>query len=194
MSTLARGLYKHKETIRELIDLLTDIIDDNTIICCIGTDRSIGDSLGPLVGTLLKESNFSCPVYGTLEKPIHALNMYESLDNINTKHPGANIIAIDACLGPYRENIGEIRLRSRPISPGAGVGKKLPQVGNYSLIGIVDTADNNNKFSFNNVRLHFIREFAQIIAGTILTADNIRCRKEIRQWKASWMQGQSLTT
>lgn len=189
---LVKGFYKHKETIKELIDLLTDIIDDNTIICCIGTDRSVGDSLGPLIGTLLKEGDFSCPVYGTLEKPIHALNIFESIDYIKMTHPGANIIAIDACLGPSARCIGEIRLKNKPLTPGAGVGKSLGEIGDYSLVGIVDISDDNNRFSFNNVRLHFIREFAQIIAGAILTADTIRCGKEIRQWKTSWMRGESL--
>ena len=44
------------------------------LFLCIGTDRSTGDSLGPLVGHSL--SRFTLPharVYGTLDRPVHAL-------------------------------------------------------------------------------------------------------------------------
>ena len=37
-----------------LSSIIKDVIDENTVIVCIGTDRAIGDALGPLVGTMLK--------------------------------------------------------------------------------------------------------------------------------------------
>ena len=52
--------------------------------------------------------------------------------------------------------------------PGKGVGKKLPQIGHYSIVGIVDKIDENNRFSFNNVRLSFILELAEIISLSLL--------------------------
>ena len=36
-------------------------------IVCIGTDKCIADSLGPLVGTMLTKNNICIDVYGTLE-------------------------------------------------------------------------------------------------------------------------------
>lgn len=48
------------------------------ILVCIGTDRSTGDALGPLVGTKLEQvgiTNFQ--VFGTLDEPVHALNLEE---------------------------------------------------------------------------------------------------------------------
>ena len=152
-----------------LYDKLKNIFIENRpiIFLCIGTDRAIGDSLGPLVGTMLKNSNYKYPVYGTLDKPIHALNIYESLDMIKKKHPNGNFLAIDACLGA-KGNIGNLQIRKGPILPGKGVGKKLPEIGNYSIVGIVDKVDENNKFSFNNVRLSFILELAEIVALSII--------------------------
>ena len=47
---------------------------------CIGTDRSTGDALGPLVGQRLLKLGFDrTPVIGTLEEPLHALNLEERL-------------------------------------------------------------------------------------------------------------------
>ena len=133
--------------------------------CILG--GAIGDALGPLVGTMLKNSDFKYPVYGTLDNPIHALNIYESIDQIKERHPNSEFLAIDACLGSIN-NIGNIQIRKGPILPGKGVGKKLPQIGSHSIVGIVDKVDENNRFSFNNVRLNFISELAEAIALAIL--------------------------
>ncbi|MEG1285243.1 MAG: spore protease YyaC [Romboutsia sp.] len=166
---LAKVNYKKENVIQTLSLILKDIIDENTIVVCIGTDRAIGDALGPLVGTMLKNSDFKYPVYGTLDNPIHALNIYESIDSIKKTHSKGNFLAIDACLGS-KNSIGNIQVREGPILPGKGVGKKLPQIGNYSIVGIVDKIDENNKFSFNNVRLSFILELAETIALSLLLA------------------------
>ena len=152
-----------------LYDKLKNIFIENRpiIFLCIGTDRAIGDALGPLVGTMLKNSDFKYPVYGTLDDPIHALNIYEAIDKIRQTHSKGNFLAIDACLGS-KSSIGNIQIREGPILPGKGVGKKLPQIGNYSIVGIVDKIDENNRFSFNNVRLSFILELAEIISLSLL--------------------------
>lgn len=164
---LAKVNYQKENVVEVLSLILKDIIDENTVVVCIGTDRAIGDALGPLVGTMLKNSDFKYPVYGTLDNPIHALNIYESIEQIKSIHPKGTFLAIDACLGS-KSNIGNIQIRKGPILPGKGVGKKLPQIGNYSIVGIVDKVDENNRFSFNNVRLSFILELAETIALSLL--------------------------
>ena len=57
--------------------------DDTPVILCIGTDRIIGDCLGPMVGSMLsKESRNRLPIYGTLDHTVHALNLPETCDHI----------------------------------------------------------------------------------------------------------------
>ena len=51
---LAKVNYKREDVTHILSSILKNIISDNTVIICIGTDRAIGDALGPLVGTMLK--------------------------------------------------------------------------------------------------------------------------------------------
>ena len=53
--------------------MLTKFSKTPTVLC-IGSDLSVGDSLGPVTGTMLKEqlSGLNCYVYGTLAKPITA--------------------------------------------------------------------------------------------------------------------------
>jgi len=151
---------------------IKDYITKNTVIVCIGTDKCIGDCLGPLVGSILTENFFPLPVYGTLSAPIHALNIDERLDEIYSNHPNASIIGVDACLGDT-EDIGEIRIRDYAIHPGKGVGKKLPEVGIASVIGIVDSIDNSELFFSRSIRLSFIMNMAKIISRVFIESYNL---------------------
>lgn len=161
--------YKDALAYYETAFFLKDYMDENTIIICIGTDRCIGDCLGPLTGTLLKDRSFPLPVYGTISEPIHALNLDKRLNEIKYLHPKANIIGIDACLGDS-DCIGEIQGRDYPIHPGKGVGKSLPDVGETSIIGIVDSSDNNELFTNRTIRLNLILEMGKVIVDSLTHA------------------------
>lgn len=161
--------YKDILAYYELAYFIKDYIDNNTIIVCIGTDRCIGDCLGPLVGTFLQYRNFPLPVYGSVSEPIHALNLEKRIQEIKTLHPKANIIGIDACLGDS-DCIGEIQGRNYPIHPGKGVGKSLPDVGESSIIGIVDSSDNNELFTNRTIRLNLIMEMSKVITDSLIHA------------------------
>lgn len=159
--------YKDTLAYYNIAYFLKDYIDENTLIVCIGTDRCIGDCLGPLVGSQLKEKHFPLPVYGNISEPIHALNLEKKLDQIKTLHPKAKIIGIDACLGDA-DCLGEIQVRDYPIHPGKGVGKSLPEVGEISIIGIVDSSENNEFFTNRTIRLNLIMEISNVIVDAIL--------------------------
>lgn len=159
--------YKSALSYYEIANIVKKYINDDTVIVCIGTDKCIGDCLGPLVGSYLIESHFPLPVYGTIESPIHALNINKRLTEINLKHPNASIIGIDACLGDSN-SIGEIHSRDYPIRPGKGVGKTLPAVGIASIIGIIDSSDNSDFFTSRSIRLHLVIEMAKVITHSLL--------------------------
>lgn len=111
---------------------------DDLVIVCVGTDSMIADMVGPTTGTFLKEINIGLPVYGTLDDPIHALNVREKMENINKIHPNATIIGIDSGVGLERK-INKIVYQDKPLNPGKGVGKKLTTVGQHRIIGIVSS-------------------------------------------------------
>lgn len=164
-----KTFYKNPLAYYEIAHFLKDYINSNTIIVCIGTDRCIGDCLGPLTGTILKNRNFPLSVYGTISDPIHALNLDKKLNNIKSTSPKSIIIGIDACLGSS-DSIGEIQIRDYPIHPGKGVGKTLPNVGDYSIIGIVDSCENNEIFTNRNIRLNLILDMAKVICDSLIHA------------------------
>lgn len=162
-----KTLFSSKFAYYELAFFLKDYIHANTVIVCIGTDRCIGDCLGPMVGTILKHRNFPLPVFGTISEPIHALNMELKLNEIKQKFKDINIIGIDACLGES-SCIGELQARNYPIHPGKGVGKCLPDVGDASIIGIVDSSDDCELFTNRNIRLNLILQMAEVIADSLV--------------------------
>jgi putative sporulation protein YyaC len=154
----------------ELIKNLPDPTSRSIVFVCIGTDRSTGDSLGPLVGSLLEEKNLqSFNVYGTLDEPIHAVNLKEKLTEIETKHLNPFIIGIDACLGRIK-NIGLIQLLEGPVKPGAGVNKNLPAVGDMHITGIVNVSGFMEFYVLQNTRLNLVMKMAKTISNGIYQA------------------------
>lgn len=138
------------------------------VFLCIGSDRITGDSLGPLIGHELSKHCFDfVHIYGTLNRPIHALNLAERTEQIQLRHPNGLIIAIDASLGS-RQHLGFITVSNSPICPGAGVHKKLPAVGDISITGIVNLSGSFEQLLLQTTRLSTIIHMADVISQGIL--------------------------
>lgn len=137
------------------------------VVLCIGSDRSIGDSLGPLVGTYLTErSDRSFRVSGTLDSPVHASNLCDTLDWLKLTYPKSFIIAVDACLGRL-ESVGVLTVGKGSLRPGAGVNKSLPPVGQMYITGVVNVGGFMEYFVLQNTRLSLVVRMAKILARGI---------------------------
>ena len=107
------------------------------VVCCIGTDAVIGDSLGPMIGSRLKESlNGKTYVFGSVESPLIAGDMKTLSEMLSFCFPKTEILAIDAAFGDISE-VGCVKLNNLPLKPGLGVKKDLPEIGTRSLVGII---------------------------------------------------------
>lgn len=137
-------------------------IGQDVVILCIGTDRSTGDSLGPLTGTKLHTLGLEC-VFGTLDDPVHATNLAETLQHVHQSFSNPFIIAVDACLGRL-ENVGYISLGIGPIFPGAAVNKNLPPVGDAYITGIVNVGGFMEHLVLQSTRLNLVFKMADAIA------------------------------
>lgn len=139
------------------------------IILCIGTDRSTGDSLGPIIGHKLSNS-FSrysdVHVYGTLDKPVHAKNLQENIAFIYKSFEKPFVIAIDACLGRL-DRVGYITIGKGPLNPGAGVNKKLPSIGDLSITGIVNLSGYMEYIVLQSTRLSLVMNMADVLVRSI---------------------------
>ncbi|MFW6007872.1 MAG: spore protease YyaC [archaeon] len=138
------------------------------IIVCIGTDRSTGDSLGPLVGDWLKdEIGDYVKIYGTLDEPVHATNLEEIKKEIKEQYNNPLIIAIDAALSENNDNIGCICIDPSPIEPGSGVNKKLSPIGDISITGIVNIGGYMEYLVLQSTRLSLVVNLARIITSVL---------------------------
>lgn len=138
------------------------------VVLCVGSDLSVGDSLGPLVGTLLKNKlkSLNLYVYGTLSKPITAHEVKYMNEFINNTHPNSPIIAVDAAVGAAGD-IGLIKIVKRGLKPGSGANKNLCRVGDVSVMGIVAEKTMFNYSLFSATRLNLVFKMAQLIADGI---------------------------
>lgn len=167
--------YSHPQVLTMLAEYLYNqlapVSSTKPVVCmCIGTDRSTGDSLGPLIGSKLTSlSSVPFHVYGTLDEPVHAVNLEATVQTVMDKYDDPFILAIDACLGQL-SSVGMITVANGSLKPGAGVKKELPPVGNIHLTGIVNVGGFMEYFVLQNTRLSIVMRMADIISQSIYLA------------------------
>jgi len=139
---------------------------DALVVLCIGTDRSIGDALGPLIGSALQDCPGPVKVLGTLDEPVHAGNLACTVEQVQAAYRRPFIIAVDACLG-REESVGTLTVGRGTLRPGAGVNKTLPPVGDIFLHGVVNVGGFMEYFVLQNTRLGFVYRMARVAAAGI---------------------------
>lgn len=135
------------------------------VVFCIGTDRATGDSLGPLVGTKLTQMGIN-NVIGTIDKPVHAVNIDDKINQLYSNYKRPVVLAIDACLGIYN-HIGSLSIWEGALSPGAGISKDLSEIGDISITGIVNKWSYNGIVQLQSTRLSIVMNMAEVIADSI---------------------------
>ncbi|MBQ9886484.1 MAG: spore protease YyaC [Lachnospiraceae bacterium] len=179
---MERKVFYHKAgasfSAEEFAGQLKSFIDETLVVSgkekvlflCIGSDRSTGDSLGPLVGHALKKGSLG-NVLGTLSSPVHAMNLDSTLEYINDFFSDCIVIAIDASVG-QPAHVGYITIGRGSIKPGLGVSKNLREVGDIFITGIVGSGYGDEPFLLQSTRLKIVVELAESICEGI---DYARC-------------------
>ena len=139
-------------------------VDNYPVFLCVGSDKFVADSLGPIVAEMLvKKYNIPAYVYGGLDYNVNATNLSVVYNYIECEHPRSQIIVIDATLS---DSEGVI------VTEGcfAGMGKILPikKLGNFSILGVVGEKGKN--FKLNTTRLLEVKERASFISKGIAMA------------------------
>lgn len=140
------------------------------VVVCIGSDLAIGDSLGPITGSMLKykTQGLRAFIYGTLSAPVTAKEIRCLRAFLKETHKGSQIIAIDAAVGAEGD-IGLVKLSDSPLYPGAGANKKLGAVGDISVMGIVAEKSVANYGLLNTTRLNLVYTMAEMISEALAT-------------------------
>ena len=168
-SEMKNGNKNKKEDIEFLLkEVIANSSDKEIVFLCIGSDLVVVDSLGPLVGTMLVEHGVPFHVFGTLEDPIHALNLKKRLNDIKKQFQQPLIIAVDACIGD-KDQLGSIIFEKGPLFPGIALGKSLPSVGDYQIKAVVGCKNIYEPSQiFQNTRLYHVINTAKEVTEMIV--------------------------
>jgi putative sporulation protein YyaC len=101
----------------------------DTLFVCIGTNEVIGDCIGPLVGTYLKQKMGNRQVIGDMKNNICS---NKDLTNYYSIIKNKFIIAIDSAI-VNKELEGNIFVSNTPVIMGLGVNKNKGIIGDISI-------------------------------------------------------------
>ncbi|GGI95073.1 hypothetical protein GCM10010885_00870 [Alicyclobacillus cellulosilyticus] len=178
--------FDHEAAVTQLARCLEHVFLEagrrDVAIVCVGTDRSTGDAFGPIIGTRLQSAVLPARVrvFGTLDEPVHAVNLASTLDDLRRnplRHPF--ILAIDACLGRF-DHVGHLIVEKGPLRPGAGVKKSLPEFGDYTLTGVVNVCGFMEYFVLQNTRLGVVMRMTDVVVRALLESlQRVELRRSI---------------
>ena len=143
-------------------------MNSEIVVLCIGSNKIIGDSLGPRTAEKLSLVTKDCIIYGNMKHSVNGTNLPEYVDMLNKKHPDSTIIAVDACLTTKKEDVGTAKLLPHGVTAGKAVKKNAPSVGTFSVIGIVGEYGDDVYKTLRSVPAELIDELAEKTA--ILTS------------------------
>ena len=149
---------------------------------CVGSDLAIGDSLGPIAGSMLKykTQGLNVYLYGTLAAPVTAKEIKYMRTFLKETHRGSPVLAIDAAVGDEGD-IGLVKVTDKPLLPGAGANKKLGSIGDISIIGIVAEKSMMNYGLLNTTRLNLVYTMAEIVSDGLAALLWERCSNRMQK-------------
>lgn len=161
--------YNHRLAPLFIRQALYSLIPEGTqhiYVMGIGSSRISGDSLGPFVGTLLKNSYPEhLTVLGNLQSPLDATRIVPDVTTFPFRK-NSFVLAVDSVFGS-EEMVNSIVVNEGPIVPGIGLGNNLPPIGNCSITGVVLENDPALKNSLLCTDLNLIYTMATSIAKGI---------------------------
>ena len=144
------------------------------VFLCVGTDKVIGDAVGPLIGSKLKNLFENCNIYniniyGSLEDNVNYINVQNIINKIEKHHKDACLIVVDSALSK-NENIGRIFVSNKKTILGKGLNKNRVEIGDISIKVVVGKDLKIPKFNFkvlNEISLRDILELSDTVASGI---------------------------
>ncbi len=138
------------------------------IFICIGTNKIVGDSFGPIVGEILKQNikHSKVKVLGDLTNNINAKNIKSIKYNCDNPY----VISIDSALSNTIAP-GNVFVIKKALVPGSAFNKKNTAIGNIAIKGIVAKDEKNlikNYYNLKNVDYKMLLKFSKNISKIIL--------------------------
>ena len=171
---MLKNTVEYKRFVWELNNFID--INKSIIFVCIGTSSIIGDSFGPVVGSILKNTlkNNSAKVIGDLQNCVTYTDIHRKMNNIKKQYSNSLIIVVDSALAS-KANIGKVFVQNRGLKYAESLKKSNDIIGNISIKAVVGENSNNNLRNFYNLRdvsLQRIKNVSAIAANGIIEVMN----------------------
>lgn len=163
---------KYLQFIKEFENNFNDIQNgySNLAILCIGTNKLIGDSVGPIIGSNLKHlENEYLKIYGTMKNTLNFDNAKNVINEIYDNFSKPYIITIDATLS-NRKKVGEIVLNKGYIKIGKALERSICFYSNININCIVGKnlqLKEDNIEELKKVEKNAIYEMSEIVSWGI---------------------------
>ena len=149
----------------------------NIVFICIGSNKIVGDSIGPIVGNkLLKKNKLkNINVIGTTTEPVNYQNIDRLSQYIEERNKDSCIISIDSAMGGIKQ-IGQIYVNWGNLEIGKAINKKGICKSHINIKVAVARNKNNtfdNLYELSKVKTEYIEELSENISECILNVVNI---------------------
>lgn len=149
--------YAHSQSSSDFLSsFLEQIFPTPPVLLCLGTDRVLADSLGPLVASNLRAQNYPNFIYGGLHAPVTRQNAEFACDYIRTMHPCEPVLLIDSMATKNQCRLGHTIITNNYC----GAINRLNLSANFYLYGITSLFNNS---AFQNARLNTIYTLSDCI-------------------------------
>lgn len=151
-------------------ELANMFIENNKppLFLCVGNSKIVDDSLGAIVGTLLKDYyKINSPVLGNHKHSLFGTSLNHALTLLKTKYYNYNIVVIDASIGSL-DNLYNISLNPFGINIDCLKSNKI--VGNISISSVTYVGKITNLILLNSEKKKYVFEVANYIACGIYNA------------------------
>ena len=153
----------------EKINAFSDII-----ILCVGSNKVVGDCIGPIVGQKLNkllQNNESIHVYGDMEKTLNLKNAEPIIKKALYEYANPFIITVDSALG-RQEMVKKIVVSSGEIKIGNSLGRSINYDSHINIKGVVgeykNTIDENME-TLKLVKPELVMRLSEIVVHGITT-------------------------
>lgn len=163
--------FKDTNNITKAINQIINNKNREIVFLCIGTEKVIGDSFGPVVGQMLKTKIKN--VYGDLGETVNAMNLNEKISQIYSKFNNPYIIVLDSALG-NKEMINKVVIGNGGVKPGSALEKNIDTVGDMYINAIVGKNGNSN---FNELKKFKTNDIINLSKNVYKAILNSKCLK-----------------
>lgn len=125
----------------------------NIVILCVGTNKIIGDCLGPIVGqklTRIFHNKGNILIYGNMKETLNLKNAKGIIQEIYKNSQTPFIITVDAALGK-KEMIENIFISTGKIKIGEALGNSVEYISQVNIKGIVGEYHNDIQKNMNTL-------------------------------------------